>query len=115
MSEPKKKQGCYCCVFNCSSNTGRRGDLKFFRVQRKSEEITRAWTKAINRKNRDNSLWQPSSYSIICSRHFVSKEPSTDPKSPDYTPSLHMTGLNDLAEQRKRKAVQALNRYDRVS
>ena len=120
MSEPKpkkKKQGSYCCVFDCSSNTGRRGDLKFFRVQRKNEEITKAWTKAINRKNDDNSLWQPSKSSIICSRHFIAQEPSTDPISPDYIPSLNMTGcrLDDLEEQRKRKAAQALNRYDRVS
>ena len=120
MAEAKKQnkggRGVYCCVVGCSSSTGRRGDLKFFNVRRKNDELTKSWTKAINRKNRDDSLWQPNSASIICSRHFISQRPSADPKSPDFAPSLFMTGSKaDCEEQRKRKAEQSLSRYERVS
>lgn len=83
------------------------------KVQRlKSEERTLAWAKAINRKNKDGSLWMPTKHSLICGNHFLSGRPSNNPNSPDFVPSLFTS--EEQKKRQKPKTVQDQNRFIRA-
>ena len=63
--------------------------MKFFRVKRKSSESrTLCWAIAINRKNKDGTLWMPSTFSLICGKHFIGGKPVDDKNDPDFIPSI---------------------------
>ena len=63
--------------------------MKFFRVKRlKSESRTLCWAIAINRKNKDGTLWMPTSFSLICGKHFIGGKPVNDKDDPDFIPSI---------------------------
>ena len=63
--------------------------MKFFRVKRlKSESRTLCWAIAINRKNKDGTLWMPTSFSLICGKHFIGGKPVNDKNYPDFIPSI---------------------------
>ena len=49
-----------------------------FKAKRKDATLTKAWTKAIDRKNKDGSNWMPSKNHFICGKHFFSGRPSTN-------------------------------------
>ena len=93
---------------DCHKNTVENKELTFYYVKRKSLAQTAAWVQAIHRENEDKSDWQPSSSTVICSRHFITGKYSTEFNHPDYAPSLHLPG-------RKPKTPQDLARQDRVS
>jgi len=47
------------------------------------------WVQAIKRVNEDGSPWYPKgTYVYICSDHFITGKPSSDPNNPDFIPSL---------------------------
>jgi hypothetical protein len=48
-----------------------------------------AWIKAMSRKN-----WTPYSRDVVCSKHFVSGEPSTFREDVDYRPTLLTKGMD---------------------
>ena len=76
-----------CCVEGCFSFVGSEIDVDFFNAKRSNFEQNELWTKAINRKNPDGSLWYPKKSDLICSSHFVNGFPSKDVSNPDYVPS----------------------------
>ena len=49
-----------------------------FKAKRKDATLTKTWTKAIDRKNKDGSNWMPSKNHFICGKHFFSGRPSTN-------------------------------------
>ena len=67
-------------------------------MRKKDPSRTLAWAIAINRKNEDGSLWMPSTYTVICSNHFVNGEPVNDTASPDYIPTLYLTHGNPKSQ-----------------
>ncbi len=89
----KKRAGSnYCCVVGCHKNEGTdRPEVRFFGFPTRDTEQRKLWIKAVNRKNKDNSLWQPSKHSKICSEHFLGKEWSRTRGHPDYVPSVFPT------------------------
>ena len=63
--------------------------MTFSRVKRlKSESRTLCWAIAINRKNKDGTLWMPSTFSLICGKHFIGGKPVNDKDDPDFIPSI---------------------------
>ena len=63
--------------------------MKFSRVKRlTSESRTLCWAIAINRKNKDGTLWMPSTFSLICGKHFIGGKPVNDKNDPDFIPSI---------------------------
>ena len=84
--------------------------IGFFVVQRKDTERTRKWALAISRQNPNGSLWMPSKHSLLCGRHFVSGEPTDDPRSVDFIPSVFPT--NHIT---KPKTEQDQDRFERVN
>ncbi|XP_076088319.1 uncharacterized protein LOC143058757 [Mytilus galloprovincialis] len=76
-----------CCVINCTS---RFGQYSFYRVPKKPLEKRKLWVEAIKREGENGSVWEPSDYERVCSRHFITGQKSNDQENPDYVPSLHM-------------------------
>ena len=72
-----------CCAVNCTSRCVPRSKLSFYRFPPEGTELRKRWVQAIRRVS-----WQPTEYSYVCSRHFVSGKRSKDPLSPDYVPSV---------------------------
>jgi hypothetical protein len=109
ISPPKKKRrGHYCCVVDCHSQQGRE-KCRFFHCVRQDQSQSEAWTRAIHRQNPDKTLWIPTPSSLICGLHFVSGQPSKDPKCPDYVPTIFPT------YHVQEKTTADLDRFDRVS
>ena len=52
----------------------------------------KAWIHAIKRKN-----WKPQSWERVCGRHFVSGRPTHNKNDVDYSPTLFMSTVVDLA------------------
>ncbi|XP_032424068.1 uncharacterized protein LOC116723350 [Xiphophorus hellerii] len=71
-----------CCVAVGCCNRSDRKDLSFYRFPKDPERRT-LWVQAVCRRN-----WNPTDYSRICSKHFISGQKSNNPLSPDYVPSL---------------------------
>ncbi len=91
-SSTKKAGRTYCCVVGCHRNEGvDRPHTKFFTFPTKNQEQRELWIKAISRKNPDNSPWEPTKYSKICSDHFPGKQWSRTRGHPDYVPSVFPT------------------------
>ncbi|KAG8196019.1 hypothetical protein JTE90_028989 [Oedothorax gibbosus] len=42
-----------------------------------------AWIRAIRTEN-----WTPTTASVVCSKHFIAGQPSTDPNLPDWAPTI---------------------------
>ena len=84
--------------------------IGFFVVQRKDSERTRKWALAISRQNANGSLWMPSKHSLLCGHHFVSGQPTDDPRSVDFIPSLFPT--NHITNPKTEKDQ---DRFERVN
>jgi hypothetical protein len=84
--------------------------IGFFVVQRKDSERTIKWALAINRKNTNDSLWMPSKHSLLCGHHFVSGQPTDDPRSVDFIPSQFPT--NHITNPKTEKDQ---DRFERVN
>ena len=52
--------------------------FQLIKAKRKDATLTKTWTKAIDRKNKDGSNWMPSKNHFICGKHFFSGRPSTN-------------------------------------
>ena len=79
-------------------------------MRKKDKLQTDAWVRAIRRQKPDKhkSLWTPSQWTVICGNHFISKEPSNNPNSPDYIPSQFETHTPVTAN------TDNSNRFDRL-
>ena len=93
-----------CCVPECKSKTGH-VEFKFFRVSKADQSMAEKWTKAINKKNPDGSLWHPTSNSRICGRHFQGGEPNKNSDEMNAIPTLYLPEPDPIPEQNKDKAV----------
>ncbi|KAI4880946.1 hypothetical protein NFI96_003389 [Prochilodus magdalenae] len=88
-----------CVVYGCSNNSNKNGNgVSFYsfpavrrREGKEAEELSRRrrnlWIARVNRRN-----FQPSPYSKVCSRHFVTGKPAYGmlEAHPDWAPSLHL-------------------------
>ena len=78
-----------CCAVGCKSKYPRdRATVKFFSFSRKNAEQLELWIKAVNRVQPDGTPWLPKSRARLCSKHFVSGEPSSNRTNSDYLPSI---------------------------
>lgn len=91
---PSRRGPC-CCVPGCSLGYGT--DLSEVRTFEfpTNEEQRNAWIAAVRRDK-----WLPTESSHICSAHFVQGRPSSDPRHPDYVPSVfpHQAAGNVVPE-----------------
>ena len=89
----KIKGGRVCCAVDCHERQGQDPSISFFKVKSKrNPSRSEAWIRAIKRDNEDGTPWQPTEYSVLCGRHFISGKPSDIPSSPDYAPTIFSTG-----------------------
>ncbi|XP_063236328.1 uncharacterized protein LOC134538769 [Bacillus rossius redtenbacheri] len=107
----KRKGNTNCCVVGCSNayrNTS--PDIVFYSFpKRKTEEQRRKlWVQAVRRQNVDNSPWEPTTTSRICSVHFIGNKRSGHPKNPAFVPSLFPKNYKKTAA-----SSQASERYER--
>ncbi|GBM78410.1 hypothetical protein AVEN_2942-1 [Araneus ventricosus] len=72
-----------CSAYGCNMRSGTNAFsiIKMYRFP-KDPIRRRMWEIAVRRTN-----WKASSGSRLCSKHFISGKPSSDPKDPDYVPS----------------------------
>jgi hypothetical protein len=105
---PKYKGGRYCCVVECFSVQGR-DDFQFCSFPKRNPAQALLWKKAINRIEKDGSMWIPKPNDKICGKHFISGAPSNIEKHPDYVPSIFPT------KHRQEKTKIDVGRYQRVS
>ncbi len=93
MASRPKYGGDYCAVVGCHKNVKKDKPLgvTFFSFPTRDPEQRRLWIQAVNRKNPDGSLWQPSKYSKICCEHFTGKKWSRTRGHPDFVPSIFPT------------------------
>lgn len=56
----------YCCAVGCKQKGG-------FRFP-KNDDLNLKWRRAIRREGPNQSLWQPSKYSVLCQHHFKSRD-----------------------------------------
>lgn len=75
--------------------------VRLFRFPR-DEGRRRDWVAAVKRPN-----FQPNNNTRICSKHFVTGQPSKDPGHPDFVPHI-------FASTGSTKARRAVQRYQRV-
>ena len=113
-----------CCVWGCTSRYKPSSNLSFhnFPSNRTERGKTQraAWVAKVGRLNevinvscassQATNLWEPSKWSVVCGRHFISGKPHPDPNHPDYCPSLYMKPLNS---NRVNSNKCKLSRYDR--
>ncbi|KAL3889415.1 hypothetical protein ACJMK2_001759 [Sinanodonta woodiana] len=75
---------------------------------RKGSQRRARWVRVCGRQNLDGSEWIPTAkYVYICSQHFVSGKPNSDPDHPDYIPSIFLRTAESSLHGAKR-----LNRYN---
>ena len=79
--------------------------IHFYRFPADVERRAR-WIAAIERKN-----FVPTEHIWLCSAHFISRQKSNDPLSPDYVPSVFVHTKSPV----KRKLVEGMHRFERVS
>ena len=84
--------------------------MKFFRAQRKDVEKSRAWAKAINRKNDDGDLWMPGKHEYICSEHFVGGKHSKHKLAPNYAPTIFSTHQVKVSKSATERYERKLNK-----
>ena len=111
LKESKSKAGGdRCSAVECSNSRLRdssRG-IKFYRFPKDTIRRNR-WITLVNRKEPSGSLWNPDTYSRLCSEHFLSGKKSEEPDDPDYEPSIFGTRHvkpkkpSDLARFNRRK------------
>ncbi|XP_037285586.2 uncharacterized protein LOC119178481 isoform X1 [Rhipicephalus microplus] len=113
-SRPAHKAGTqYCCVVECHNsleNTkGRYPPVKFYRFPGKWYEAERreAWKAAVRRVNPDNTPWEPTKTTRICSDHFVGNCKSNLSHHPAYLPtifpSVYQNDSADLVKALRRR------------
>ena len=94
-----------CSAVGCTNRYKKGSGIQFYRFP--EDKVRRArWIAAVGRKN-----WKPTSYSWICSVHFVSGCKSNNPLSPDYIPSI----FEHVASPAKRRAKEELDKFRRRS
>ena len=71
-----------CCAVGCYNVFRKRSRIQFYRFAVDLERRSK-WIAAVNRQN-----WNPTEYTWICSKHFVSGVKSNNPLAPNYVPSL---------------------------
>ncbi|KAL3841446.1 hypothetical protein ACJMK2_019596 [Sinanodonta woodiana] len=82
-----------CTVGGCTNHHMQKGNLSFFKFPQaeKDPERRARWVRVCGRQNLDGSEWIPTAkYVYICSQHFVSGKPNSDPDHPDYIPSIFL-------------------------
>ena len=105
----KFKGGRVCSAVGCHVSQGK-DDASFFKIKNKRHpDRSEKWIRAISRDNPDGTPWQPSDFSVICSNHFISGQPSIVTSSPDYIPTIFPTN------HRRPATKQDVERLDRVS
>jgi len=92
-----------CCAVDCHSAFKKGNGIHFYKFP-ENPELRAKWISAVRREG-----WQPSQYTLICSKHFISGEKSTDPLSPDYIPSV----FKSVSSAQKRKLEEGFSRYER--
>ncbi|XP_065282697.2 uncharacterized protein [Dermacentor albipictus] len=98
----------YCCVVDCHNsleNTkGRTPPVKFYRFPGKWYEKGRrqAWITAVRRVNADDTPWEPSKSTRICSTHFVGNCKSDLMEHPSYIPTIFPPVYRKKAPDRER-------------
>ena len=70
------------CAVGCSNVFRKGSGIQFYRFPVDLERWSK-WIAAVNRQN-----WNPTKYTWICSKHFVSGVKSNNPLAPNYVPSL---------------------------
>jgi len=78
-----------CCVIGCTvrrNSESRKAGIRLFRIPLSCRKRA-AWIRAICRKH-----WEPKKWERVCSKHFLSGEPSDSPDDVDYRPTLFMKG-----------------------
>ena len=71
-----------CCAVGCSNVFRKGSGIQFYRFPVDLERWSK-WIAAVNRQN-----WNPTEYTWICSKHFVSGVKSNNPVVPNFMPSL---------------------------
>ncbi|KAF4527311.1 hypothetical protein B566_EDAN001086 [Ephemera danica] len=71
-----------CSVLGCKQRYSKGSGISFHRFPAESQ-IKDLWIKALARHN-----WQPSSYSLVCGKHFLTGRPSAEPDHPDFIPNV---------------------------
>ena len=71
-----------CCAVGCSNVFRKGSGIQFYRFPVDLERRSK-WIAAVNRQN-----WNPTEYTWICSKHFVSGVKSNNPLATNYMPSL---------------------------
>ncbi len=74
----------HCYVSGCGSQKG----SSHYAIPREPEDRRQAFIAAIS-VGRDKD-WQPSKYSVICSKHFIGNQKSDDRNAANYIPTLNL-------------------------
>ena len=80
----------------------------------------RQWVAFVSRQTADGSPWQPKDGDRICSDHFILKQKSDIPSSPDYVPSIHSQRVTEAIGEEVEEAVdqvsdlKRLDRFERI-
>ena len=92
-NQPSKSlRGPTCCVVGCNRNKVRdKDEVSFFKFPTKNLEKRQLWIEAVNRKNPDGSVWEPTKWSLVCSEHFVGGWHREERNHPDYKPTIFPT------------------------
>ena len=80
-----------CCIPGCESKTGH-VPHKFFRVLRSDQSLTEKWIETIKRCkiSDEGDVWEPSSNTRICGKHFDGGMPSKSSSDPNAVPTLFL-------------------------
>uniref|UniRef100_A0AAV2JJ23 THAP domain-containing protein 1 n=1 Tax=Knipowitschia caucasica TaxID=637954 RepID=A0AAV2JJ23_KNICA len=100
-----------CCAVGCSNHNMMGKKFSFFTFP-KHPERWKKWVNSVKRVNPDGSDWRPSKLTVLCSEHFLSGRPSTDPTHPDFIPSIfkHIKTDSKSSESKLRRFAAASKR-----